>query len=134
MTGDTETTPDIRDVLCNVDRWIDCWVGCASVVVKNNDASVSGYPYITQGLVTQFRRGKPWTRYLGLGEMSCDSIPDQFWRRYIRLRFVFMMLKADPTAYDVSCVLRQLFDVADEEFLRMQLSKQLVSRCFLLRW
>ncbi|KAI0916960.1 hypothetical protein AcW2_007217 [Taiwanofungus camphoratus] len=63
----------------DADRWIDCWVGCASIVVQNGK--------------------RDWSLYLTLGPQSWERIIDTTWRRRVGLRFMFMLLQLDPSAY-----------------------------------
>ncbi|OBZ69025.1 hypothetical protein A0H81_11232 [Grifola frondosa] len=61
------------------DKWIDCWVGCASVVVQNGR--------------------RDWSFFLSLGPQSWERIIDPIWRRRVGLRFMYMVLQLDPSAY-----------------------------------
>ncbi|KAI0655367.1 Mus7/MMS22 family-domain-containing protein [Cubamyces menziesii] len=63
----------------DADRWIDCWVGCASVVVQNGK--------------------KDWDFYLSFGPQSWEKIIEPDWRRRVGLRFMYMLLQLDPPAY-----------------------------------
>ncbi|KAL6308241.1 Mus7/MMS22 family-domain-containing protein [Sparassis latifolia] len=65
--------------LQDTDRWIDCWVGCVSVVVQNGK--------------------RDWDMYLQMGSQSWQRIIDSMWRRRVGLRFMFMLLQLDPSAY-----------------------------------
>ncbi|KAF9221440.1 hypothetical protein BS17DRAFT_785404 [Gyrodon lividus] len=60
------------------DEWIDCWVGCANVLVQNNH--------------------KDWRLYMKLGQQSWEKI-DSSWRRRVWLRFNLTLLRLDPGAY-----------------------------------
>ncbi|OCB85427.1 hypothetical protein A7U60_g7436 [Sanghuangporus baumii] len=64
----------------SADDWIDCWVGCAAVVVRN-------------GI-----RG--WDHYLNVGPQSWAGIGDSFFRRRVAIRFMHQLLKCDPSAYN----------------------------------
>ncbi|KAL5531552.1 hypothetical protein ACEPAG_4429 [Sanghuangporus baumii] len=64
----------------SADDWIDCWVGCAAVVVRN-------------GI-----RG--WDHYLNVGPQSWAGIGDSFFRRRVAIRFMHQLLKRDPSAYN----------------------------------
>ncbi|KZT67297.1 hypothetical protein DAEQUDRAFT_694424 [Daedalea quercina L-15889] len=61
------------------DKWVDCWVGCASVLVQNGK--------------------RDWSWYLTLGPQSWEKISDDSWRRRVGLRFMLMVLRLDPAAY-----------------------------------
>ncbi|RPD62610.1 hypothetical protein L226DRAFT_458818, partial [Lentinus tigrinus ALCF2SS1-7] len=61
------------------DAWVDCWVGCANVVVQNEV--------------------KAWSFYLSFGSQSWESIVEPDWRRRVGLRFMYMVLQLDPPAY-----------------------------------
>ncbi|CCL98524.1 uncharacterized protein FIBRA_00523 [Fibroporia radiculosa] len=61
------------------DKWVDCWVGCANVVVQNGR--------------------RDWSLYLTLGPQSWERIIDSSWRRRVGLRFMLMLLRLDPQAY-----------------------------------
>ncbi|KAI9066820.1 hypothetical protein FKP32DRAFT_1673568 [Trametes sanguinea] len=65
----------------DADRWIDCWVGCASVVVQNGK--------------------KDWNFYFSFGPQSWEKIIEPDWRRRVGLRFMYMLLQLDPPAYTV---------------------------------
>ncbi|KAG6381518.1 cell differentiation family, Rcd1-like-domain-containing protein [Boletus reticuloceps] len=62
------------------DEWIDCWVGCANVLVQNNY--------------------KDWGLYMKLGQQSWEKIIDDSWRRRVGLRFNLTLLRLDPGAYN----------------------------------
>ncbi|KAF8141719.1 Mus7/MMS22 family-domain-containing protein [Boletus edulis] len=62
------------------DDWIDCWVGCANVLVQNNY--------------------KDWGLYMKLGQQSWEKIIDDSWRRRVGLRFNLTLLRLDPGAYN----------------------------------
>ncbi|KAH9949775.1 Mus7/MMS22 family-domain-containing protein, partial [Amylocystis lapponica] len=95
-TIDTNITPAIYRLVCkhfhdtgvegtleqfsnDADRWIDCWAGCASVVVQNGR--------------------RDWSLYMTMGPQSWERIIDTSWRRRVGLRFMFMLLQLDPSAY-----------------------------------
>ncbi|KAH7890678.1 Mus7/MMS22 family-domain-containing protein [Phlebopus sp. FC_14] len=61
------------------DKWIDCWVGCANVLVQNGS--------------------KEWSLYMKLGPQSWEKIIDASWRRRVGLRFNLTLLRLDPRAY-----------------------------------
>ncbi|KAL1950542.1 hypothetical protein VTO73DRAFT_5666 [Trametes versicolor] len=63
----------------DADNWIDCWVGCASVVVQNGK--------------------KDWNFYLSFGPQSWETIADATRRRRVGLRFMYMLLQLDSPAY-----------------------------------
>ncbi|KAI5121875.1 hypothetical protein M0805_001083 [Coniferiporia weirii] len=63
----------------NADDWIDCWVGCAAIVVRNGKRN--------------------WDHYLNVGPQSWGGISDSFFRRRVALRFMYRLLHCDPTAY-----------------------------------
>ncbi|CDO69890.1 hypothetical protein BN946_scf184884.g49 [Trametes cinnabarina] len=63
----------------DADRWIDCWVGCANVVVQNGK--------------------KDWNFYFSFGPQSWEKIIEPDWRRRVGLRFMYMLLQLDPPAY-----------------------------------
>ncbi|KAL5513076.1 hypothetical protein ACEPAH_3474 [Sanghuangporus vaninii] len=64
----------------SADDWIDCWVGCAAVVVRN-------------GI-------RAWDHYLNVGPQSWAGIGDSFFRRRVAIRFMHQLLKCDPSAYN----------------------------------
>ncbi|TFY61854.1 hypothetical protein EVJ58_g4250 [Rhodofomes roseus] len=74
--NDSETLEQYSD---ETDRWVDCWVGCASVLVQNGK--------------------RDWSWYLTLGPQSWEKISDDSWRRRVGLRFMMMVLRLDPSAY-----------------------------------
>ncbi|EIN06032.1 hypothetical protein PUNSTDRAFT_145408 [Punctularia strigosozonata HHB-11173 SS5] len=63
----------------DADHWVDCWVGCANVLVQN-------------GL-------KDWSRFYEYGSGSWDQIMDTAKRRRVSLRFMYTLLRLDPQAY-----------------------------------
>ncbi|TBU23731.1 Mus7/MMS22 family-domain-containing protein [Dichomitus squalens] len=63
----------------DADEWVDCWVGCASVMVQNGK--------------------KDWNFYFQYGAQSWEHIMDPDGRRRIGLRFMYMLLQLDPPAY-----------------------------------
>ncbi|KII85768.1 hypothetical protein PLICRDRAFT_44168 [Plicaturopsis crispa FD-325 SS-3] len=77
--NDPSETNSIEEYCHDADKWIDCWVGCANVVVQNTK--------------------RDWSRYLTMGPQSWERIIDPSWRRRVGLRFMFMMLRLDPPAY-----------------------------------
>ncbi|KDQ61632.1 hypothetical protein JAAARDRAFT_31105 [Jaapia argillacea MUCL 33604] len=63
----------------SADEWIDCWVGCASIIVQNGK--------------------RDWSMYLTLGAQSWEKIIEPFWRRRVGVRFMYKVLQLDPSAY-----------------------------------
>ncbi|PIL22731.1 hypothetical protein GSI_15424 [Ganoderma sinense ZZ0214-1] len=63
----------------DADKWVDCWVGCASVMVQNGK--------------------KDWAFYFQYGSQSWEHITDPDGKRRVGLRFMFMLLQLDPPAY-----------------------------------
>lgn len=63
----------------DADAWVECWVGCASVIVQNSR--------------------RDWSLYLTLGPQSWERIIDSSWRRRVGLRFMLSVLQLDPSAY-----------------------------------
>ncbi|KAI0819256.1 Mus7/MMS22 family-domain-containing protein [Trametes gibbosa] len=63
----------------DADNWINCWVGCANVVVQNGK--------------------KDWNFYFSFGPQSWETIADATRRRRVGLRFMYMLLQLDPPAY-----------------------------------
>ncbi|EPQ56427.1 hypothetical protein GLOTRDRAFT_138160 [Gloeophyllum trabeum ATCC 11539] len=63
----------------DIDKWINCWVGCANVIVQNGR--------------------REWSHYLALGPQSWERIIEAAWRRRVGLRFMYMVLRSDPRAY-----------------------------------
>ncbi|KAG6334435.1 hypothetical protein ID866_4656 [Astraeus odoratus] len=61
------------------DEWIECWVGCANVLIQNGN--------------------KDWSLYMKLGQQSWEKIIDASWRRRVGLRFNLSLLRLDPSAY-----------------------------------
>ncbi|KAI6164406.1 Mus7/MMS22 family-domain-containing protein [Pisolithus thermaeus] len=61
------------------DEWIECWVGCANVLVQNGN--------------------KDWSLYMKLGQQSWEKIIDSSWRWRVGLRFNLSLLRLDPAAY-----------------------------------
>ncbi|KAG8998194.1 hypothetical protein FRB90_012355 [Tulasnella sp. 427] len=74
-----DSAPLQGDSLSNVDSWIQCWVGCIDVLVRNNL--------------------KGWAQYHEWGDESLDRITHQASRRVIEGRFLLAVLAIDPTAY-----------------------------------
>ncbi|KAG8904169.1 hypothetical protein FRB99_002150, partial [Tulasnella sp. 403] len=68
-----------EEELDNVDRWVECWVGCSDVLVRNNV--------------------REWSQYERMGFESLDRIISSACRRMIELRFMLAVLRTDPTAY-----------------------------------
>ncbi|KAI0357556.1 hypothetical protein OH77DRAFT_1510566 [Trametes cingulata] len=66
-------------VFDDADKWIDCWVGCASVIVQNGK--------------------KNWDFFFSYGPQSWETIVDPARRRRVGLRFMYMLLQLDPPAY-----------------------------------
>ncbi|KAH7927866.1 hypothetical protein BV22DRAFT_245793 [Leucogyrophana mollusca] len=77
--GEHSRAITLEDYCCNTDQWIDCWVGCANVLVQN--------------------RLREWSLYMKLGPQSWERIIDATWRRRVGLRFNFTLLQLDPGAY-----------------------------------
>ena len=67
------------------DDWIECWVGCANVLIQNGN--------------------KDWSLYMKLGQQSWEKIIDASWRRRVGLRFNLSLLRLDPAAYPVCLIL-----------------------------
>jgi hypothetical protein len=87
----------------DADKWIDCWVGCANVLVQLGK-TVCALPQ--RCIVLQLtRRLQKWDAFLELGKMSWEKIIDSSWRRRVGLRFMVMLLQCDPQAYTVSVTL-----------------------------
>ncbi|KAI0788864.1 Mus7/MMS22 family-domain-containing protein [Abortiporus biennis] len=72
-------TVSLDEQLNIADRWVDCWVGCADVIVRN-------------GL-------RDWSTYLNIGPQSWACIINPTWRRRVGLRFMFKLLQLDPMTY-----------------------------------
>ncbi|EJD07436.1 uncharacterized protein FOMMEDRAFT_164408 [Fomitiporia mediterranea MF3/22] len=70
----------LEDFWANADDWIDCWVGCAAIVVRNEI--------------------RTWDDYLNIGSQSWSAISDSFFRRRVAVRFMHQLLKCDPKAYN----------------------------------
>jgi len=68
-----------EDSYADIDTWVDCWVGCAQVVVYNGK--------------------RDWSFYLALGSQSWERIIDGSWRRRVGFRFMYMFLRLDPSSY-----------------------------------
>ncbi|KAI0079439.1 hypothetical protein K474DRAFT_1639613 [Panus rudis PR-1116 ss-1] len=77
--SDRENAQKTLEQVDDADRWIDCWVGCASVLVQNGR--------------------RDWSLYFSLGPQSWERIIDSSWRRRVGLRFMLRLLDLDPTAY-----------------------------------
>jgi hypothetical protein len=77
--GESEHTKNDATSTRAADEWIDCWVGCANVLVQNNY--------------------KDWGLYMKLGQQSWEKIIDDSWRRRVGLRFNVTLLRLDPGAY-----------------------------------
>ncbi|KAF9646529.1 hypothetical protein BDM02DRAFT_3171519 [Thelephora ganbajun] len=86
----------------DLDKWIDCWVGCAQIVVHN-------------GL-------RAWPFYLALGDKSWERITDGPWRRRIGLRFMFMLLVLDPASY--TSHKNNFFDVLFESLVTSEITME----------
>ncbi|KAH9851730.1 Mus7/MMS22 family-domain-containing protein [Lenzites betulinus] len=63
----------------DADNWIDCWVGCANVVVQNGK--------------------RDWNFYFSFGPQSWETIPNATRRRRVGLRFMYTLLQLDSPAY-----------------------------------
>ncbi|KAI0373643.1 hypothetical protein BV20DRAFT_1111197 [Pilatotrama ljubarskyi] len=63
----------------DADKWIDCWVGCANVIVQNGK--------------------KNWDFFFSYGPQSWETIVEPARRRRVGLRFMYMLLQLDPPAY-----------------------------------
>ncbi|EGO22248.1 hypothetical protein SERLADRAFT_472803, partial [Serpula lacrymans var. lacrymans S7.9] len=74
------SAPSIEDYCRTADKWIDCWVGCASVLVQN--------------------RKRDWSLFMKLGPQSWERIIDPAWRRRVGLRFTFTLLQLDRGAFN----------------------------------
>ncbi|KIJ20769.1 hypothetical protein PAXINDRAFT_6551 [Paxillus involutus ATCC 200175] len=77
--GESDNAKNHEDNVNIADEWIDCWVGCANVLVQNNY--------------------KDWGLYMKLGQQSWEKIIDSSWRRRVGLRFNLTLLRLDPGAY-----------------------------------
>ncbi|KIK80889.1 hypothetical protein PAXRUDRAFT_833254 [Paxillus rubicundulus Ve08.2h10] len=77
--GESDNAMNHENNLNITDEWIDCWVGCANVLVQNNH--------------------KDWGLYMKLGQQSWEKIIDSSWRRRVGLRFNLTLLRLDPGAY-----------------------------------
>ncbi|KAH0836569.1 cell differentiation family, Rcd1-like-domain-containing protein [Lanmaoa asiatica] len=78
--GESERAKNDATSARAADEWIDCWVGCANVLVQNNY--------------------KDWGLYMKLGQQSWEKIIDDSWRRRVGLRFNLTLLRLDPGAYN----------------------------------
>ncbi|KAL7412151.1 Mus7/MMS22 family-domain-containing protein [Mrakia frigida] len=63
-----------------VDQLVDCWAGCASVLVQQKD--------------------QDWSSYLELGPESWKRIGDSAAKRQVGLRFLYNVGSLDPGAYE----------------------------------
>ncbi|KZS94435.1 hypothetical protein SISNIDRAFT_453345 [Sistotremastrum niveocremeum HHB9708] len=61
------------------DKWIDCWVSCAQIVVRHGQ--------------------KAWLSYCVFGDCSWGRISDPSTRYKVGLRFLFRLLQVDINAY-----------------------------------
>ncbi|KAI6112835.1 Mus7/MMS22 family-domain-containing protein [Pisolithus sp. B1] len=77
--GDSEHGQVHENRTSVADEWIECWVGCANVLVQNGN--------------------KDWSLYMKLGQQSWEKIIDSSWRRRVGLRFNLSLLRLDPAAY-----------------------------------
>ncbi|KIK23682.1 hypothetical protein PISMIDRAFT_679140 [Pisolithus microcarpus 441] len=77
--GDSEHGQVHESRMSVADEWIECWVGCANVLVQNGN--------------------KDWSLYMKLGQQSWEKIIDSSWRRRVGLRFNLSLLRLDPAAY-----------------------------------
>ncbi|EJD43733.1 hypothetical protein AURDEDRAFT_185329 [Auricularia subglabra TFB-10046 SS5] len=78
--GDSLDTREQHDVDL---EWIDCWTGCLHVLVKNQHQAMSWRLLI---------EGSIWGRII-----------DSRWRRRVRQRFMFVVLKLHPMTYKRLC-------------------------------
>ena len=98
--NDPSDTVSFEEYCQDADKWIDCWVGCANVLVQLGKTVC---PAITNCFILQLtHRFQKWDTFLELGSMSWEKIIDASWRRRVGLRFMFMLLRFDPEAYTVS--------------------------------
>ncbi|KAG9026890.1 hypothetical protein FRB95_008343 [Tulasnella sp. JGI-2019a] len=77
--GDTNNLARRQEQQEYDDKWVECWVGCIDVLVRNNI--------------------KAWSQYQEWGDESLDRIVDPASRRGIEWRFLLAMLRVDPEAY-----------------------------------
>ncbi|KAI6149743.1 Mus7/MMS22 family-domain-containing protein [Pisolithus tinctorius] len=77
--GDSENAQVHENRMNVADEWIECWVGCANVLIQNGN--------------------KDWSLYMKLGQQSWEKIIDSSWRRRVGLRFNLSLLRLDPAAY-----------------------------------
>ncbi|KAI6044231.1 Mus7/MMS22 family-domain-containing protein [Pisolithus marmoratus] len=77
--GDSENGQVHENRMSVADEWIECWVGCANVLIQNGN--------------------KDWSLYMKLGQQSWEKIIDSSWRRRVGLRFNLSLLRLDPAAY-----------------------------------
>ncbi|TDL22229.1 hypothetical protein BD410DRAFT_749010 [Rickenella mellea] len=63
----------------DVDKWVDCWFGCAATIVQN--------------------RRTDWSRFFDLGQNSWERIGDSCLRRRVGFRFMFKLLQYDTSSY-----------------------------------
>ncbi|KAL4063194.1 Mus7/MMS22 family-domain-containing protein [Scleroderma citrinum] len=75
--SENETAQESRTNVA--DKWIECWVGCANVLIQNGN--------------------KDWSLYMKLGQQSWEKIINASWRRRVGLRFNLSLLHLDPSAY-----------------------------------
>ncbi|TFK51700.1 hypothetical protein OE88DRAFT_1658283 [Heliocybe sulcata] len=77
--GDPTLEHASEEVWADIDKWIDCWVGCAGVTVINGR--------------------REWSHYLLMGAQSWERIIEASARRRVGLRFMYIVLQSDPSAY-----------------------------------
>lgn len=80
------------------DGWVDCWVGCASVVVRHG-LRVRAFVFPPRDAA--YIHYQDWAYFIHMGGQSWARIIDTSWRRRVGLRFMFMMLLLDPSSFTV---------------------------------
>ena len=83
----------------SADEWIDCWVGCASVVVQNRQRVCGIQNFVQENSLLTL--SQEWGHYLQYGPESWEKIIEPDGKRRVGLRFMYMVLKLDPSAYIV---------------------------------
>jgi hypothetical protein len=71
---------DFENHLDDLYAWVDCWAGCATIVID--------------------KKKHDWAYYMHLGRMSWDRHGDTMFRRRVGLRFMFHSLRLAPQSYE----------------------------------
>ena len=101
-----------------MDQLVDCWAGCANVLVQQKDQVSFKTLQLEREGGSERRRvltrpvlsslSQDWSSYLELGPESWKRIGDSAAKRQVGLRFLYNVGSLDPGAYEVRSVSSRL--------------------------